>query len=203
MQKTVARVFLADVSGPEQEKSDDELAMEAWRRPAAFATLYRRYAVGVYRYLYGRVGNRTDAEDLTSQTFTQVLEALPGYRPQGRFAAWLFSIARRRAADFHREGHRRVELPLEALDVYLANDERHLGQVIQTETVRDLRQLYDQLTEEQQELIRLRFAAGMTYAQIGQVLKRSEMAIGMALHRLMLQLRRQLEEQEESDEPGN
>ena len=87
MQTTVVRAYLSNMDDPDQQKSDDELALEARRTPAAFAALYRRYAVRVYRYLYGRVANRADAEDLTSQTFVQALEALPRYRPQGHFVA--------------------------------------------------------------------------------------------------------------------
>jgi DNA-directed RNA polymerase specialized sigma24 family protein len=85
-----------------QEVDDDALVQAIRSDPAQFAVLYRRYALPVYRYLYGRVGNAKDAEDLTSQVFLEVLESLPRYRSQGSFAAWLFTLARRRAIDLHR-----------------------------------------------------------------------------------------------------
>lgn len=200
MQKAIASVFDAEVNEQEQEKSDDELALEARHSSVAFAGLYRRYATGVYRYLYGRVGNQKDAEDLTSQTFLQALEAISRYRPKGHFAAWLFSIARRRAADFHRQGYRRSEFSLDTLNLRVAINEQQIDNAIQAEELFKLGQLYNQLPDDKQELIRLRYAAGLTYAQIGQVLKRSEAAVGMALRRIKDQLRQQLDEQESYDE---
>ena len=72
------------------------------RSPAAFAELYRQYLKPVYRYLYLKTGSPAEAEDLTSQVFLSALEGLPRYRHQGHFSAWLFSLARRKAADYYR-----------------------------------------------------------------------------------------------------
>ena len=92
---------------------DDEASLvEAARRdPAAFSRLYRRYVTPVYRYLYKWVGTSAEAEDLTSQVFTEALEGLAGYRERGNFAAWLFTIARRKAIAAYRRQH--PTLPLD------------------------------------------------------------------------------------------
>ena len=95
------------------ERSDDgeaEAALVARARvePAAFATLYDRYAVPVYRYCYARLGTREAAEDATSQVFTNALAALPRYRERGSFAAWLFAIAHNVVADAQRRDGRFV-----------------------------------------------------------------------------------------------
>ena len=79
--------------------------MEAARRDSeAFAALYRRYLNPLYRYLLRRSNGVHDAEDLTAQVFTEALEGLVDgrYREGGCFAAWLFTIARRRLVDFYR-----------------------------------------------------------------------------------------------------
>ncbi|MFZ5909689.1 MAG: RNA polymerase sigma factor [Chloroflexota bacterium] len=66
------------------------------------AAIYDAYARRIYRYIYSHIGNAADVEDLTSQTFLGVLEALPRYRHHGQFAAWIFQIARFKAMNHFR-----------------------------------------------------------------------------------------------------
>jgi len=172
--------------------TDDVLIGQIQADPKQFAPLYRRYASRVYRYLYGRVGNRTDAEDLTAQVFLEVLQALPRYRPQGIFPAWLFTLVRRRVIDRQRKA--RDTFPLEWIENQAAPDLDPLGEVIRSEDLHRLDELYHQLNDEHQELVRLRFAAGLTYGQIGKVLGRSEAAVGMALTRILQRFNERWEE---------
>jgi RNA polymerase sigma factor (sigma-70 family) len=176
-------------------EKDASLVKAARRDPAAFAALYRRYVTPVYRYLYSRVGHAADAEDLTAQVFTETLEGLRRYRERGSFAAWLFTIARRKAADYHRWKH--PHLPLnEALD-RPAEEKDPLARLVQDEALRWLATLVAQLDEDQQELLRLRFAGGLTYSEIGALTGRSEAAVKMALHRLLRRLQAKWEESDE------
>jgi DNA-directed RNA polymerase specialized sigma24 family protein len=62
----------------------------------AFTELYHRHLPGIYRYHLARTGHVQEAEDLTAQTFLTALESISSYRGQGRFASWLFGIARHR-----------------------------------------------------------------------------------------------------------
>ena len=145
-------------------KEDASLVKAARRDPAAFATLYRRYVTPIYRYLYSRVGNGADAEDLTAQVFTEALEGLHRYRERGNFAAWLFTIARHKVTDHYRR--QRPHVPLnEALDSP-ADGADPLTHVVQEETLRRLAALVARLDEKQQELLRLRFAADLTYGEV-------------------------------------
>ncbi len=165
---------------------DEAVLVQAARRDAtAFAALYRRYVTPIYRYLYSRVSNEADAQDLTAQVFLEALEGLSRYRDRGNFAAWLFTIARRRAIDHY---HRR---PVAALDD-ISDPPEHpdlLSPMVQREALEHLRKLVIQLDDDQRELLRLRFAAGLTFKQMGYVLGRSEDAVKMALHRLVERLR--------------
>ena len=155
--------------------------------PNTLSGLYRRYARPIYRYVYSRTGNRQDAEDVTEQVFMDALDGLSRYEERGQEAAWLFTIARRRAADFHR-GHSE-HLPFdEALDT--PDDQMHPeGEVSRREQLTHLNRLLARLNDEQQELLRLRFAADLTYGEIGQVVDKSEAAVKMAVRRLLTQLR--------------
>jgi RNA polymerase sigma-70 factor, ECF subfamily len=180
---------------PLDSVTDADLVQAARQDRAAFAPLYRRYVTSIYRYIYSRVGHRADAEDLTSQVFSEALAGLNRYREEGHFAAWLFTIAARRIADHHRQN--RPELPLELVAEQLTAVHNPPAEVVQQETLRHLAQLVGQLPEDKQELLRLRFAAGLTYAQIGTVTERSEAAVKMAMNRLLKQLQQQWEDEYE------
>lgn len=192
---------MSEIDGPAADAlpvtavTDADLVRAARQDRAAFAPLYRRYVTSIYRYIYSRVGQRADAEDLTSQVFSEALAGLDRYREEGHFAAWLFTIAARRIADHHRQY--RPELPLELVAERLTAVHNPPAEVAQQETLRHLAQLVGQLPEEKQEMLRLRFAAGLTYADIGTMTGRSEAAVKMAMNRLLKQLQQQWEVEHE------
>lgn len=180
---------LAQQGATTSEQEDARLVRAAQRDRAAFADLYDRYVARVYRYLYSRIGDVHEAEDATAQVFAEALAGLDGYREQGRFAPWLFSIARRRAADHHR---RRGHAPLsDALT--RPSDDDPLATVVHEEDLRRLASLLRELDEGAQELLRLRYAADLTYGEIGRLVGRSEDAVKMAIHRLLRRLHRSWE----------
>ncbi|MDD5371604.1 MAG: sigma-70 family RNA polymerase sigma factor [Anaerolineaceae bacterium] len=162
--------------------------------PAAdisFPALYDQYALRVYRYLFYRVRNPKEAEDLTAQVFLEVLQGLPHYTPRSPFAAWLFTIARRRVAD-----HYRRLRPTQSLDEqaeFLPSGEDVLAQVIQAENLERLAGLFARLSAAEQELLRLRFSAELTFAELAALLGQREDAVKKSLYRLLARLERQME----------
>lgn len=74
--------------------------------PGPFERLYERHAVGIYRFIYARVGNRPDAEDLTAQVFVRAVEQLDTERAPGQIAAWLYRVAHNATADHWRSFYR-------------------------------------------------------------------------------------------------
>ncbi len=169
---------------PSTLPNEAQLIQAAQRNAADFAQLYRHYITPVYRYLYSRTGNAADAEDLTAQVFLEALQALPRYKHRGHFAAWLFTIARRRAADHYRQP---TLLPLDEL-LAPADDDEPLSLVVRAETLAHLHQLVSLLNEDDIELLSLRYAAGLTFAQIGATLNQREGTVKMRLHRLLARL---------------
>lgn len=153
--------------------------------PDAFGVLYRRYLPSIYRYLFRRLGNVRDAEDMTGQVFIEALEGIVNkrYQENGYFIAWLFSIARRRIADFYRKR------PEEELDDPTAPEPGLLTAIEKNEDLQRLTQLLEQLDEERQELLRMRFSADLSFAQIGQIEGRSEAAVKMMIYRTIEHLR--------------
>jgi RNA polymerase sigma-70 factor (ECF subfamily) len=173
------------------EEAEIELVASAQHDPTAFRGLYEQYARPVYRYLYSKVGNQADAEDLTSQVFLKALEDLGKFRNQGGFRAWLFTIAYSQAMDYYRKRH--AELTLDELNL-ASREPDPLAATLHQDEIERMQKRIAALPEEEQELIRLRFVAGLRYAEIGEVLKRSEGAVKKDLYRLLARLGEQMEE---------
>ncbi len=174
-------------------EEDAALAAVARSDPAAFSRLYHRYVTPIYRYLYRWVGNPAEAEDLTSQVFIAVLEGLEHYRERGSFTAWLFTIARRTAISAYRK--RKPAVSIEEAENLSGLAEDPLDQVIRAERIGRMEALLAGLDTDKRDLLRLRFTAGLSYAEIGAMLGRSEAAAKMAIYRVLRQLYEQWEKQ--------
>jgi RNA polymerase sigma-70 factor (ECF subfamily) len=155
-----------------------------------YAALYQAYIRSVYRYLFSRVRNVKDAEDLTAQVFLEALEGLPSFR-YGYFPSWLFGIARRKTADYFRK--RWPEVTIEDVDDFPGSARDPLRDVIQSEDILRLGEQINQLKEADKELLRLRFVAELSFPQIGSVLDKNPEAVKKQVYRLLDRLKNQLE----------
>lgn len=175
---------------PYPSEDISRLVETAKEEPLAFAQLYDRYVISVYRYLFSRVGNKADTEDLTAQTFLTVLEKLPRYREQGHFEAWLFTIARNKAMDHFRK--KKPEMHLDAADM-VAEQHGLLAELIHKEQVQQVSALIRKLDESEKELLRLRYVANLSFAEMAAVLGKSQDAVKKSLYRLQVRLQNLLE----------
>ena len=175
---------------PATTSDESALVLAARHDASAFGTLYLRYLDRVYWYLRARTPSEEDAADLTQQVFLQALAALPCYRQHSvPFTAWLFRIARNVAIDFQRR--RRATVAWDALpEGWRAGalpDLEHAA--MRAEAIDRLRTLLAQLDAEKRELLALRFAAGLTVAEIAVVIGKSEAATKKQLARLVQSLK--------------
>lgn len=168
---------------------DDELALAARTDPAAFGVLYRRHRAAVFRYLRARTGSDDAAAELTAVTFERALTAMPRYRPTGGgVLAWILRIARNAAID---AGRRRTTVPL-GPDLPDLPDDRVAGpeeMVIDRERLAALAAALDRLPSVQREALALRYAAGLTAREIGDVLGKSDVATQKLIERAIAALR--------------
>jgi RNA polymerase sigma-70 factor (ECF subfamily) len=179
-------------------ETDDELAGMAQQDRAAFATLYRRHLDRVFRYCVVQVGDAHQAQDLTAQTFLAALEHIESYRGEGTFRAWLLSIARNKVRDQFRS--RRSTLPLEAafhMPSVAASPERIVEVRLRLEQVMHA---LAQLPPDRSEALALRIFAGLSVAEAGAVMGRSEAATKMLVHRGLEDLRARLTRYDEDGE---
>ena len=172
---------------PAQDES--ALVRAAQTDTRAFAMLYDRYVQRLYHYCYHRTNNVRDAEDLTAQTFLAALEAFPHYRRDGHFAAWLFTIARHKVVDYYR---RTPNVPLEESMVTPLHSDL-AGEAENSQQKGILVRAIRALPEEEQELIRLRYVAELSFAEIAKTLHKSEDTTKKMLYRLLARLKSQME----------
>jgi RNA polymerase sigma-70 factor (ECF subfamily) len=176
------------------DNDEDEILFDEIRQnPMAFTVLYRRYLSRIYRYLYFKTGNPDDAEELTSQVFLAALEAIPHYDHRGQFSTWLFSIARRKVADFYRTRYMQFPFKVSKTSSSSNPEDDPLTLVIVQEDQKELQEILSTLKDDEQELLRLRFAARLQFSEIAALLKRNPSSVKMAYYRLLARLASKME----------
>jgi RNA polymerase sigma-70 factor (ECF subfamily) len=175
--------------------SDAQLVEMALKDASSFLALYERYFPKVQRYVRIRVPDRAACEDITSDVFIAALAGLPGFRGSGSFAAWLFRIAQNAIRSHHR-GDRMLQLEETALTGIPGEDPSPPEEAIRRERLLHLRAIVSTLKPEQQNLLALRYGAELESTEIGEVLGKSAVAVRVALHRTVAELRRRYFDEE-------
>jgi RNA polymerase sigma-70 factor, ECF subfamily len=172
----------AEVVAAARNGVDDATLLRAARNdPGAFTILYRRHLHSVYRYLLVRTGNEQDAQDLTSQTFLAAWESGHSCRGEGSVRAWILRIAWHKLNDHWRQ--RQPWLPLEAAGEVTdpgSSPEELVGRQLRIERVAAALQA---LSPDRAEALALRLFGGLRAAEVAVVMRRSEAAVRMLLHR--------------------
>lgn len=162
---------------------------------AAVSELYNLHVERIYRYIRYRTGDDLTAEDLTAEVFLRAIESLGSYREHGApFIAWLYRIAHARVIDYWRSSKRRQTAPLD--DPLLQDGLVAADDAIETDFLqhRSLWVALRQLTEDQQQVIVLKFVQGLSNAEIAQLLGKTEGAIKALQRRALESLARLLDQ---------
>jgi len=157
-----------------------------------FAQQYTAYLPRVLNYVRLRVDDEALAQDLTAQTFERALSRLHTLRDEGAFGGWLFRIARNVVAGHYR--HRKHELSLEGVAEQSATDPSIESEIVQSEELYAIRDVLGELSDREQEIIRLRFVAGLTNRAIGKAMGLREGNVAVILYRALRKMRAKLEE---------
>jgi RNA polymerase sigma-70 factor (ECF subfamily) len=167
------------------------------RDPNAFGEIYDRFVERVYRYLYFRTGSHPEAEDLAEQVFLKAWEAIGRYRWQGRpFLAWLYRLAHNTHIDYVRTQRPTLSLNNDDRPVDLPNPAAaaEMARALDADL---LARALAQLTQDQQQVIMLKFIEGLDNEQIAESMEKREGAIRALQMRGLMSLRRVLENQGE------
>jgi RNA polymerase sigma-70 factor, ECF subfamily len=165
--------------------SDEELVALALHDREAFGLLYDRYVGPVYRYCYGRLGDREEAEDATSLIFSRALAALPTHRGVS-FRSWLFAIAHNVVLNTRRDAshHHPLAIVVEIPDP----GPRPEGMAEAAECRRSVSEALALLPEEQRRVVELRLA-GLTGPEVAATLGRSHDSVRTTQRRALARLR--------------
>jgi RNA polymerase sigma-70 factor (ECF subfamily) len=193
LKQTAAALSPTHAIANEREPVEEQAEQLAVRADAdSFVHLYRLYLNPVYSYLYARLGNRQEAEDITSVAFERAWSSISRYAPTGSFKAWLFTIVNRSLADYYRS---RKPAPVEVDTLADVLTDGSLGPedtVIASEQVRHVMSVMSALSPEQQEIIALRFLGELRYKEIAEILGKREAAVKMAAYRGLDEMRKLL-----------
>lgn len=168
-------------------EADERLLVEAARKdPSRFAELYENHFERVYAYVARRVGNRQEAEDITSEVFHQALANIGKFEWRGApFAAWLLRIAANATADKWRKQARER-----------GNPGKEAGEEFDFEASGERARLYRMVKElptEQRLVIEMRFAQEKSIREIGEAIGKTEGAVKQLQFRGIQDLRQQME----------
>ena len=159
---------------------------------AALEELYLIHFDRIYSYLHMTVGNRHDAEDLTTQTFLRMLEAIGRFRWQSvPFSAWLFRIAHNLSMD-HFRAARRVQPEEEVPEPEGAEADSAELEALHSIGRQSLLELIEGLSDEQQQVLTLKFVFNFANAEVANILGKTEGAVKSLQHRALVSLQKQL-----------
>jgi len=169
---------------------------------AALEELYLIHFDRIYSYLHVSVGNRHDAEDLTTQTFLKMLEAIGKFKWQAApFSAWLFRIAHNLAMD-HFRANKRWQPEEDVPEPEPDEDTSAEAGALESIGRKSMLELIDELSPEQQQVLTLKFVFNFGNGEAATILGKTEGAIKSLQHRALASLQKQLEkrEAEEADQ---
>lgn len=181
---------------PSEETADrvaDLVSRASQGSGEAFGQLYQIYVDRIYNYVYYKTGHSVDAEDLTEQVFIKAWEAIRRFRFEGKpFAAWLFKVARNVVIDHYRT--RKNNTDLSEVIGAVAHDGDPEASAMRRATGQVLMTAIRHLTDEQQQVILLKFVDGMDNTEISATMGKKEGAIRALQYRALLALQRILQD---------
>lgn len=156
----------------------------------AFTDLYKAHLRDVYSFLYYRLGNHHDAEDVSEQVFLQAYRHLPKAlaESEGRsLRPWLIRIAQNLAINLYRDRSRKPQAPLEAAGEFA--DEHDTEKLVAArEELAEVFEKVADLPDDRREALIMRFALGMDNGEIARAMGKTEGATKVLLHRAIKQL---------------
>lgn len=180
-----------------QELHENDIVLAAMRGDSqAVSDIYRKYVEVVYKFVYYRVGNREEAEDLTSETFIKMMGSLHSFSFDSKFKTWLLGIAKHTILDYFRKHYKNRTLALDDfLNVDLGNS-LAIEPVFEFDEAKDekpakfeekVRAILGKLPKHYRDVLELRFLKGYsireTAEELGKTISNIKVLQYRALHK--------------------
>lgn len=175
----------------DQISDEMELVKAAQTNPRQFAPLYNKYYKRIVTFVYHRVENKDDAFEITSQVFYRALENLSKYKSLGLpFSSWLFRIASNEVNQFYRKTKvaRVIDIDMEASQHLISSIEEIKPDIEDKHLFASLQEL----SEEEMELIDMRFFEQRSFKEISDITGNNESACKMRVYRILEKLKSKL-----------
>jgi RNA polymerase sigma-70 factor (ECF subfamily) len=175
-------------------QDEAELIRRAQQRDqVALTQLYEDNFDRIYRYVVLKIGDRTEAEDMTQQVFLNALQSISSYRFKGMpFSSWLYRIAHNQVVDYLRRKSKRATVPLDESLPIPATEGDPQALVEKKMVFEEVIVAARNLTDAQREVISLRFAGELSIAEAAVAMGRSEGAVKALQHSAIVALRKAL-----------
>ncbi len=170
----------------------------------AFGDLYGLYLEPVYRYVYYRVGDELEAEDLTEIIFLKAWEALPSiHLEEFHFRAWIYRIAHNLVVDRHRTKHPTIPITEieNSVQAQLIDTPESAYQRIETE--QQLTEVIQQLEPNLQNVVLFRFVMGLSHSETAEMMNLTDVYIRVLQHRALKKIKELLSRKQIEDERSN
>ncbi|MEE8413081.1 MAG: ECF subfamily RNA polymerase sigma factor, BldN family [Dehalococcoidales bacterium] len=161
----------------------------------AFTELYEAYFDKIYRYIVLKIGDRTEAEDMTQQVFLKALQSISSFKWKGvPFSAWLYRIAHNQVVDYFRKKTKRPSTPLDdSLNISDGKKESNPQSMVEHSfSIEQVVSATQRLTEAQHEVISLRFTSELSIAEVARIMGKSQGAVKALQHSAIAALRKTL-----------
>jgi len=174
---------------PKLFRSPADSPNDAARRLDQFAEKYQQFFPRVFAYVYGRVYNVHQAEDLVSEVFERAFLKMDSLRNDEAFATWLFTIARNLVTSQARKRGRETIVDPDILKSVVATSISVENEVLVREEVAAVVECLKKFPQREQDIVSLKFDAELTNGQIAQVMGLSEANVRVILFRTLRKLR--------------
>jgi RNA polymerase sigma-70 factor, ECF subfamily len=160
----------------------------------AYGQLYDTYLPAIYRFVFVKVGNKADAEDITHQVFLSAWQNIPKYREQGfPFSSWLYRIAKHTVIDFYRTAKHHTDIDTLPEDLYseLPAFDEAIDRALH---MRLAKTFMTKLEDDQQDVLIMKFVNELSNKEIAHAVGKSEGAVRVIQHRALKQLKAYFDE---------